>query len=230
MKIKYSALVSEVRGKLNGSVASRNRSGAYLRNKVTPNNPQTSFQQGARALLSTFSQAWRSLTQAQRDAWNSAVSNFQRTNVFGDIVNPTGKNLYTLLNVNLDLAGASAISTPPLPVAIDEPTITAVSYEDPNTAALVEITVDNVESDQAYKVFATAPSSPGISNFNSKYRLIATLDAPATTALDVTTEYVARFGNPIEGQKAAFKVVPFSNTTGQEGVGSSEQAIATQST
>ena len=95
MKIKWGALVTDGRGKIGGQVASRNRSGAYMRNKVTPVNPQTDAQQRSRSILASFSEGWRGLTEAQRAAWNAAVSQFETTDVFGDTIQPTGKNLYT---------------------------------------------------------------------------------------------------------------------------------------
>ena len=61
-KIKLSAIVSEMRGKLNGSVFSKNRGGAYIRTKVTPVNPQSLAQGLVRATLTNLSQAWRGLT------------------------------------------------------------------------------------------------------------------------------------------------------------------------
>ena len=40
-KVLFSALISDMRNKLNGSVFAKNRGGSYLRTKVTPVNPQT---------------------------------------------------------------------------------------------------------------------------------------------------------------------------------------------
>ena len=40
-KILTTAIVADIRNKLNGSVFSKNRYGAYVRTKVTPVNPQT---------------------------------------------------------------------------------------------------------------------------------------------------------------------------------------------
>ena len=114
-KVKFSALISEMRNKLNGSVFSRNRAGAYLRTKVTPINPRTSLQNAVRELLTSLSQNWRNLTEAQRDAWNAAVHNFQKTDIFGDMKTPSGINLYTKLNLNLANAGLILIDVPPLP-------------------------------------------------------------------------------------------------------------------
>ena len=102
MKAKFGAIVVDGRGKIGGHVASKNRSGSYFRTKVTPVNPQSARQSAVRATLSSFSASWRGLNQNRRDAWNSAVGSFTKTNVFGDTVTPTGKNLYTALNANLD--------------------------------------------------------------------------------------------------------------------------------
>lgn len=96
MKIKFGALVTDGRGKLGGHVASKNRSGNYLRTKVTPSNPQTAAQQATRAVLGSLSTAWSGLTLAQRNSFNSAVGDWSGTNIFGDIKNPTGKNLLFL--------------------------------------------------------------------------------------------------------------------------------------
>src|SRR5690606_27930634 len=55
MKVQFSGLgVVAGSGKIQGTVAARNRSGAYLRVKVTPVNPQTTYQQAARQRLTQF--------------------------------------------------------------------------------------------------------------------------------------------------------------------------------
>lgn len=226
MKIKWGALVTDGRGKIGGQVASKNRSGAYMRNKVTPSNPQTAAQSGVRARLASYSSAWRALTQAQRDAWNAAVASFSRTNVFGDIVNPTGKNLYTGLNQNLVNIGESAISVPPAVAAVEEPTISSVAFEDATVAADVTIELDSANSAQHYLVFASEQVSQGVGYFKNKYRQLAVHDGSSGTTIDITTEYEARFGTPVVGQKASFKVVPVVTASGQAGVGAAEAAIA----
>lgn len=229
MKVKFGAIVVDGRGKIGGHVASKNRSGSYFRTKVTPVNPQTSFQNAVRSRLANFSAEWRTLTQAQRDAWNAAVVNFSQTNIFGDGVNPTGKNLYTALNGNLSNIGEANILVPPTPVAVVESSISAISFEDATVAADVTLTLDAVDPGQHYLVFASAPTSPGVGFFKNRLRQIAVHDGQTGTSVDVTAAYVAKFGNPIAGQKAGFKIVPIDNTTGQAGVGASDTAIATVS-
>lgn len=112
-KIKYSALVSEMSGKLNGSVMAKNRSGNYVRTKITPVNPQTVFQTAVRNRLAGNSALWRGLTEDQRLAWNGAVNDWTSTNIFGDTVKPSGQNLYIKVNNNLLNVGSPRVSLPP---------------------------------------------------------------------------------------------------------------------
>ena len=55
MKIKYSALVMGVSGKLNGSVGATNKGGAYLRNKGVVSNPNTPAQAAVRSRFGSLS-------------------------------------------------------------------------------------------------------------------------------------------------------------------------------
>jgi hypothetical protein len=223
MKVKWGALMTDGRGKIGGQVASKNRSGAYMRNKVTPSNPQTSAQMAVRSTLASFSSGWRGLSQAARDAWNGAVSAFSRTNIFGDIVQPTGKNLYTRLNANLTNIGAATIGLPPVPVEVVEPT---VSF-DTNTATPtdLQLQVDNLSNDQDYLILATPPTSAGKSFVKSEYRIIGVMPGNAAQPHNVSVDYISKFGDTVAGQKLFVKVVPVVTLTGQNGVGSSASDI-----
>src|SRR4051794_38926446 len=119
-KIKYSALVSDMRNKLNGSVMSQNRYGSFVRNKVTPVNPQTSYQQAARQSLGNLSSSFRELTAGQIAAWNRSGVNFPFTDIFGDIKHLSGQTLFVKLNANLEKVNSPRILQPPLPVGFPE--------------------------------------------------------------------------------------------------------------
>lgn len=215
MKLKWSGFgATDGRGKINGHVASKNRSGAYARTKVTPVNPQTSFQLAARALLTAFSQAWRALTQAQRDAWNSAVGSFAKTDVFGDLRNPTGKNLYTALNTNLSNAGQATISDPPVPAGAGQ--VTAGALVMTNGGAKTIAHTDDT-SGHTILVWATPGVSPGKSFVKNDYRFLTTFAGGASSPANIATAYEARFGDPAVGLKVAVKLVSVNNTTGEMG-------------
>lgn len=214
-KVKFSALISEMRNKLNGSVFSRNRGGNYLRNKVTPLNPQTAAQVAARALLTQFSQGWRALTDAQRQAWSAAVANWSTTDVFGDVINPTGNTLYTRLNINIANAGGSAISTPPTPIGVEA--LTDLSIDAAVTGDTFDVTFapTPVPADHALYVESTPMLSTGISNANSKFRAIGVQAAAATSPADMFAAQTAKFGALIEGQKVFVRAKLIRLSTGE---------------
>jgi hypothetical protein len=215
MKAKFGAIVVAGSGKIGGHVASHNRAGAYFRTKVTPVNAQTTAQLAVRNRLGTRSQAWRGLTDAQRSAWNAAVSAFAKTDIFGDLKNPTGFNLYQALNNNLVTVGAAAIAVPPIPAAVSTVTITSITPA-AGTGAVPMVLSGAVPASTAMKVFATAPQSPGVSFVKSEYRLITTLPAATATPVALGTAYTTKFGSFTVGQKIFFKLVFVSTTTGQQ--------------
>lgn len=226
MKAKFGAIVVDGRGKIGGHVASKNRAGAYFRTKVSPVNPQTSYQLGTRNRFTGFSQAWRGLTQQQRDAWNGAVSDYARTDVFGDLKNPTGFNLYQRLNNNLSVVGASAIATPPLPAEVGEVIAESLTY----TVAIPALSVTMsgaVPAGTYVKVWATAPQSPGRSFVKSQYRLIGVLDPAEPTPVNILSDYTDKFGSVGEiGQKIFVKLEAINGSTGQNGTPSEVSAIS----
>lgn len=217
MKVKLSALLADINGKLNGSVFFRTRAGLIARTKVTPVNPSTISQQGARNRFTTNSQAWKALTQALRDAWNSAVDDFKRTDVFGDLKVPTGFNLYMRLNNNLLNAGQAIISAPPLPGAVFAFTSLLV-VADTTLGTLNATFAAAIPAGSSVLVLATPGVSPGKDFVKSEFRQIAVKTTADTSPEDLAAEYITKFGAlPTIGKKVfiGFKVV--NDVTGQAG-------------
>ena len=194
-KIKWGMFVVDGHGKVGGHVLAKNRNGSYVRTKVTPSNPQTTAQIAQRVVLSAFSQSWRNLPESSRLAWNGAVDQFSRTDIFGDIRNPTGKNLYTKLNINLSDIGFSAITLPPLPTSPDpllECTLTSVGG-----VVKVDFTPSPVGTSTTVEVYATPSLSTGKYFVKSEYRKIGIIPSCTSAIVDITNDYVAKFGTPI---------------------------------
>lgn len=215
-KIKTTAIVADIRGKLNGSVFSKNRGGAFVRTKVTPSNPQTSYQAAVRSILGGLAQGWRSLTQAQRDAWNSAVSNYTGTDIFGDIKTPSGINLYTKLNANLAEVGMAYINTPPLPQGAASVTELSGSADISSLNITVDAGAGNVPASNAFVIRATAPQSPGKKFLKGKYRNITVIAAGSPMQNNIWADYVARFGTPVAGQKIGVECYMVNTATGEK--------------
>lgn len=231
MKAKFGAIVVSGSGKIGGHVASRNRGGAYFRTKVTPLNPQSTAQTTVRNRLSGLSSAWRSLTASQRDAWNAAVSDYAKTDVFGDLRNPTGFNLFQRLNNNLLNIGESQINTPPAVVAVDAFTSLSLSAEDGTVAQSMSLTFASaIAADHKVKVYATPPLSAGVSFVKSEYRQIAVIDDSDTSPYNLLAEYQAVHGSTgTAGQKIFVKCVQVEENSGIAGTPIQASAIVTVS-
>ena len=215
--IKFGLVVTDARGKLGGHVFTKSRNGSTVRTKTIPSNPQTTAQQAARSRLASFSAKWRDLTVAQRDAWNAAVPQWSKTNVFGDQYNPSGKNLYVSLNINLLIVGGAPIDEPPLPTEVTAPGINNLVLD--GSTPLVSFDFANPRPfEQALEVEATPSISPGITYARNKFRFIVSAPQNTTPTVDLTAEYIAKFGAVTVGQQIIIKVTPIVVGTGQRGV------------
>lgn len=225
-KIKYSALVSEMRNKLNGSVASKNRYGNYLRNKVTPVNPQTSFQQAARQRLGNLSASWRELTQAQRNSFIDGTQNMPVTDIFGDIQHLSGQALFIRLNGNLEKVGQPRIDVMPELVGFPEVAITSVTAT-ATAGALTALEVDTaingaanaaIPAGYSLAVYATDAVPAGIEFVKQRFRFLGTATQTADEPLDLTAQWNARFGAIQSGARIFVRLALVANSSGQQSV------------
>lgn len=225
MKIKWGALVVDGSGKLGGHVASKNKSGSALRTKVTPSNPQTSYQANVRSRLTSISQAWASLSDSERSQWNAAAPNFAGSNIFGDKVNPSGFNLYQKLNNNLAIIGGTAIDVPPSPAAVGA--LSSLSATAVNSTGAVTLTFAPViDASTTMLVFATSSENAGKSFVKNKFRLIGTMSSSNTSPFVATTIFNAKFGGVgAVGKKIHFRIVGVNETTGQQGIAAQCTAV-----
>lgn len=214
-KVKFTAVVADMRNKLNGSVFSRNRGGAYVRTKVTPLNPQTAAQVSARSLLTTLAQNFRALTQQQITSWNNATEQWATTDIFGDAVNPTGLALYVRLNANISNAGGTYISVPPVPLGADALDSLSLSAAVTGNDFDISFTPSTVPAGHTMYIESTAMLSPGINNANSRFRFIKTAAASTASPVDAYTQQTDKFGSLVAGQKVFIRAKFIRVATGE---------------
>lgn len=217
MKYTPSALLSELSGKQGSTVASHNRFGPYLRNRVIPVNRNTLAQQNVRNNLAAASINWRSLTAAQQLAWTVAASLVTLIDRLGRPYSPTGAQYYisTYRYTYVYDTTAAAGSTPPggaAPVALltVTPTLTLIgnvvslAFTATPLAALTKIVIE-----------CTGPLSLGVSFVSrSQFKQIFVGAAASASPAVATTGYAAIFGGLITGRRYFFRVYAV-NSAGQ---------------
>lgn len=212
------AIVADIRNKLNGSVFSKNRYGSYMRTKVTPVNPQSTAQMAVRNRLSTNSQAWRALTETQRQSWISAAPQFPVTDIFGNPKILAGNALYVALNNNLHNIGTAPIDTAPSPVAISALELVSLTATAGVPALSLVFTPTPTSGDEYLVVEATPQLGAGIGFFKNQFRQIFTDGDSVASPQTLLAEYTARFGTLTAGMKIAVRAKIINNITGQAGL------------
>ena len=202
-KCKFGMMMTDARGKLGGHVFTKNRAGAIIRTKVTPSNARTERQMFIRNALSTISANWSPLTQSQRDGFDGAVEQWQGTNIFGDIVNPTGKTLFTKLNLNLVNSEQAQITAVPVKAVLPNFLVTSVEYDGGDISANV------LGNAVGFKIVisATAPQSQGTSFYKGKYRQIGVITGSSDVKLNLEALYGAKFGLPASTDNISFQFI-----------------------
>lgn len=213
--IKFSAIVSEVSGKLNGSIFSRNRSGAIIKNRMIPINRQSSTQQPNRINWSFLIRTWNSLSVEQINTWNVAALTISWQNKLGDSYHPSGQQLFLYCNQNLYTIGFDTILSYVAPRAVELITSASVYQNRSNPSEfLLSFSPSPTPTTVIYKLYATPALSYGI-NYAKKYlREICLINGYTPSPYLISPQYEARFGSFVYGKQIFFKLVAVEKSSG----------------
>src|SRR5438552_4056551 len=142
-----------------GTTYSRNRFGQYQRRRAAPVQPRTAAQLAVRSRMSNNAAAWRSLTDAQRAAWESLGSQITRTDAIGQTYTLNGFMAYCSVNNNKLAAGDAAVSTPP--TLTTPPALLTVTLTLTNAAFSIAYTATPLAAGVRVFVFASPQRSAG---------------------------------------------------------------------
>lgn len=198
--IQFGAIVTNIRGKVGGSVFSNNIAGATVRNKSLPKRRTTDQKSLVNNLWQYLTQVWLVLTSGLRQPWEDYALNFTFHNKLGapvaakaNIVFSTTNRFYYYINNNIILA---PFTFEPPPVA----SLQAVSFN--VTLPEAKMFFTPVPIDVYVFVYATRPYGLGKRSFMEKrvryikHQLLLAGDSE----VDFYDEYVAIFGVPPVGQ------------------------------
>lgn len=210
--IKWSALVSEVKGVLNGSILSVGNAGQTIRNRTTGNRANTSRWSAVKIRLSYVSSQWRSLTSGQQAAWTAAGVGYPYTDKFGNSQTPSGFQLYCTLNINRLILGQSLLSTPSAPPSQESISPVEVNYANPTTLSLE---FNNTLGNASYlQIFASAPVSKGVTSLPQNLRQIYSVITSTSNPIDIWSSYTAAYYTPPANSRIWFKYLQIDSNTG----------------
>lgn len=222
-------MVAAISGSIGGTVFSRNKGGAYTRNRAIPVDPNTNAQQNARSIMATQSAAFSDLTAAQRAAWENWAIQNKVTNALGNQIQLSGHQAYVQINARLAHDAQSVLDDPPIANAPDG-LVTVVQDGDIGIGDFdLEFTVSPLGATEKLWLQAAVVNSAGISYVRNLFRFIGTSAAAETTPFDNESLVVARFGTLIVGQTVHMRASVFDTDTGLLSVGLETDVVVTES-
>ena len=206
-KIILSDFISDIRGKVGGTVYSRNRYGAYRKPLVIGVQPNTQAQKDQREKFSLATKLYGTLTSSQLLAWYW-LANSKVFSEKGHSFSLSPSALFTKLNTYIKLIGEDMITDCPDWVEPNGFETFSVDVDvTPGTEKIAVSFSALISVNEKVLLMATAPYSKSVKFVGKdKYRVIAVKDSTFLTGGDITNDYIDLFGKlPETGKMVAFK-------------------------
>lgn len=169
-------------GKSGALVASRAKSVQYLRARVTPINPNTTFQRAVRDAVKALTGLWQTMSDTARQAWNVYGQNVTKVNRLGDTVKVSGFNWFIGNNTPRLQAGFPAITAGPTIFDTGNPdwsTVVPIMTIGPGTTSgtlTTSSTITGLNGTNGHLLaYVSRPQSPGKTFFGGPFQLAVTV-------------------------------------------------------
>ena len=208
------AMVSQASGRIGGTIFSRNRGGAYVRNGSIPTTVTTRFAQQIKSVTAAQSQAWAGLDAAEQEQWREWATQNPVINRLGQSRTLSGHQAFVQINGRLVYAGFSPLASPPVGDAPAPFFPGTVTFVDAPLALTVAFTPTPAPAGIAVQCYAYLANSPGVSYVRNRLALVTTSTVAAATPLNIAEDVEDRFGTPQVGQTLHIGLRALDTTSG----------------
>jgi len=214
----FGAIATDARGKLAGIVYSKNRNGAYVRQKVSPTQAPTERRSLVRERMAGLASYFSgSLTAAQVLAWNSFAQNNPVTDVFGRTMLLSGIQTFCRLNAVILNCGGTQIDDPPANLAIAPLTsMTVTATAGAPDVLSIAYGPSPAGADVKMQLWATQPLPSGRTYTGNFKRWLMVGALNGATPLIASAAYLARFGALTAGNKIGIWLNRVDTVTGAQ--------------
>lgn len=208
------AVVTQVSGRIGGSVFSHNKGGQYIRAGVVPKKVTSAAALTQKSILSTVTRSWALLDAAQKAAWSHYTTENPVVNRIGMKKSLSGHQAFVGLNSRLLRAADAGIALPPTAAPPSPVTITSFSVDISDTSAEIAFASSPLGNDIRMWVWAALVSSPGQTFIGSQFVLLDVTAKATTTPDDIFAKLELRFGTLQPDQVVWIRVQTMDSTTG----------------
>jgi len=190
-RVKPSALISDVRGKIGGSVFQRFQSGLVVRTKCAAVNKRSALQIISRNIASLTASAWLQLSSADREQWVNYVQYNPIAQRNNREVFVSGQQAFLKFNSYRLHYSLPILTVPEFNKCDLDPVVLTLSRVGIN----LRVSSDRplVANDEFIVLFLTVRMSSAINNPGNRYKLIK-LVTTNDVNFTITSEYEAIFG------------------------------------
>lgn len=213
-RIIYSGLVDSIRGSIQGTTFQRNAYGYTIKGKPNMVNPNTSRQNRRKKSFSGAAQAWRTLSDADREAWNAYANAFPIPSRKNPSAYLSGLAAFTRWHAVMWQRNSTILNDPAgaQGTAILDQVELILSGGDLFVSAPNDIT----EGPWWVFIYLSRPLQPTQAFVKSWQRYVTSFDSESASDVLITSLYTAIFGTlPIVGDLVGVQVVFLNSTNGQ---------------
>ena len=180
-----SPIFAQASGSIAGTVFSRNAGGMYVRSRANPTNPNTGAQQAVRDAMRNLVFAWsNTLTNAEREAWNSYAFNTPTLNKLGESTHKTGQQMYLRGNIPREQAGLVRANAAPTTFDLGDftpvTTIVADASADTISVAFSDSDLWATTNDCAMLIYQSRPQNATRNFGKGPFQLATKIDGSPT--------------------------------------------------
>jgi hypothetical protein len=229
---KFKPILGDLRGSIGDNTFSHNTWGDYVRRRVSPVNPQTSYQSKVRGWIASVARYYtETLTETQRVRWRNWGALILRSDTLGNSYPLTGPAAFQLVQLNRHkLLGATftyQVNPPPLatvPADILSGTVTlALAAQTVNLA----FTPTPVPAKLDIVIYGTAALPAGRYFVKKDLRFITSFGPGQVSPADLSTAWLARFGAFGLGEFFRFRIKVISEDSWLSSPGFDPAVVAT---
>lgn len=219
-RILLSAIVTEIRGKIGGTVFQSGQGGFQAKRLAIPRDPRISVQISRRIDFTGVSQSWQQLTPTERTQWSGAAD-----------PGLSGYTTYMRRNANMRYFAQSPFTAFPgtstaASLDLRDSTCTASHFFITGRAPFTDIPSGSIAA-----VKCTRQHSQGRGGFSpSQYKTVQFITGPhdiLSSPVDIITAYTNLFGVPLVGRAISMQVIVIDTATGNTQFNSGGDLIIT---
>lgn len=214
-RIKYTALVDNIRGSIQGTTFQRNAYGYTIKGKPNMVNPNTQRQRQRKAQFSKATQLWKTLSDGERAAWDTYAATFPIPTRSNPDSYLNGFNAFARWHGVAQLVSPTALLPDP---AGDQGTVLAGTSEIRIDAGVLSYFIDSTTTEGPWDVclFISRPLSPTQRYVKSWTRFIRSGSEALFADVDITAPYLQVYGAlPVEGDLVGIRLTFINTTNGQ---------------